>query len=250
MTDKGTYHPNPGQQAQQHASVNAYTQRMFWLKIVLPLGAVALIGLLVLWPYLRPEEILPQDLEAQKVELTQNGLSMSEPRFSGTTEKNEPFMITAKTAQQSDNDPALVELIAIQANLDLVNLGDLKMDASGGKYHTINRRLQLIGPIELRAPNGVMLTLGDVHADMKNSTGHSDQPLTLDAGAAIMKAGGLKVMDGGNRLRFDRGVHITYYPDRPLPVFAPASDGADTKLETTPQSNGTTTSKTEINQGD
>ncbi len=239
MTDKPTYQAAPA----QHKSVDAYTQRVFWLKVGLPIGAVALIALLILWPYLRPEEILPQNLEAQKVDLTQNGLSMSEPRFSGTTEKNEPFMITAKTAQQSADDPALVEMIAIQADLDLQKLGKLKLLASGGKYHTVNRRLHLIGPIEVKAADQIKLTLGDIHADMKNSTGYSDQPLTLDAGAAIMKAGGLKVLDAGDRLRFDRGVHITYYPDRPLPQFISGTDDQkDTATDTAP-----TYSEREIN---
>lgn len=231
MTDTASHQPTAPSQPEnrQHKSVDAYTRRMFWLKVVLPIGAVALIALLILWPYLKPAEILPDDLEVQKTELTQNGLSMSEPRFSGTTERQEPFMITAKTAAQSANDPAMMELIAIHATLDLERLGPLKLDASGGTYHTVTRRLNLIGPIEVKAGDQIKLSMGDIKADLKAGAGQSTQPLTIDANAAIMKAGALRVFDAGDRLRFERGVHITYFPDRALPILGPqfTSDDAD-----------------------
>lgn len=207
------------QDIKPHDHVDSYARRMRRLKFGLPIIALLLIGLLVLWPYLTPEDILPQNLSAEKTDLSSNGLTMSEPRFSGTTKNQEPFSITAKTAAQNENDPAQVDLINLEASVTLAQLGQLNLTATGGDYHTVNRRLNLIGPIALTAPNGVSMELGDLRADLDAGTGQSEQPVYINAGAAKLKSGGLRVLEAGNRIIFDRHVHINFDPTKPFPVF-------------------------------
>ena len=104
---------DPANLADQHharraAEIRQYSAVVRWMKVVLPIGALVLIGLIFVQGDDRGAVIDMQS--AADAAILGAGLTLENPRFAGTTEGGQPFIVTAKSALPDGAVPNRIEL--------------------------------------------------------------------------------------------------------------------------------------------
>ncbi len=184
----------------------AYTAAVRRWRILLPLLALGIIGAILAWPQL---DTTPVEVTVSDVEVESNTINMINPRYRGQTEKGEPFLVQADAARQTMQDPALVELDRIRAELETKD-GALTLSAPTGRYHTTDKQLALDGPVALNSAMGYTLAAGNLRYDVAMGAGGSDQPLTADGPMGSIRADRFEVTEEGNRIIFSGHVKLIY----------------------------------------
>ena len=87
------------------------------MKMLLPALAITLVALVVIWPQIGGN---PADIPMSQTRITiedVDTLRMSNPRFVGLDENDQPFEVVAATATQMGDNSEAVELEAPQADM-------------------------------------------------------------------------------------------------------------------------------------
>ncbi|HEY1723259.1 MAG TPA: LPS export ABC transporter periplasmic protein LptC [Magnetospirillaceae bacterium] len=179
-----------------------YSRFVGLMKVVLPAVAAALLGLLIVWPRLSPQH------EATTVGFTQpdaarvDNLSIRNPKYYGTDEKNLPFTVTADVATQLDPNNMVVTLEKPTA--DLVNGGGTGMvvDANIGFYRQKDDTLDLMGHVDLYRDDGYELHTESARIQIAKGNSSGDQPITGQGPAGTLSGEGFTSTDRGRTIVF------------------------------------------------
>jgi lipopolysaccharide export system protein LptC len=181
------------------------------MKLVLPLVALGLLAIAIAWPRLYSEDdhFVPSFREVTAVD---NDLHMINPRYSGTDTKDRPFTITAARAVQDTDTPTRVRLDQIEAGLDLIEGGELRLKAAAGVYDADAAQLDLAGGISLYSDLGYELHAREAHVDLGAGTLVGAGPIHGQGPAGQLDADRLEVFDRGARLLFTGEVRVQLVP--------------------------------------
>ncbi|MEX1146756.1 MAG: LPS export ABC transporter periplasmic protein LptC [Sphingomonadales bacterium] len=122
-------------------------------KIVLPVAAVAMLAVVVLWPFLSQYED-SVTLSYRTLERSGDEIRMDEPRYLGTDSRNRPFEVAASRASQQGVDAREVNLEGVRANIRLDGGDTVSVAASSGIYMRDSEQLELHRGVQLRAAGG------------------------------------------------------------------------------------------------
>lgn len=182
------------------------------LKIVLPLVAVALIALLLIWPgAYQQDETLP--LTFSDVDAIDDDLRMVSPRFVGSDTKDQPFIVTADAAVQDKGDPTRIILDELQADVSLEDGTWLSLSAAEGLYLTETQQLDLKGRVSIFSDIGYELHADAARVDLKNGSIESDTYIRGQGPLGEIEAKAMRVSNSGDKIIFTGGVKITLYPN-------------------------------------
>ena len=96
-----------------------HTRIVLLLKVALPIGATALVGFVVAWPYLTgPEEGFRLSFSEVGIS-AQKGVHMTNVRFFTSDGKDQPLSVTAEQVMQDNDDPDVVRFIKPAADIQL-----------------------------------------------------------------------------------------------------------------------------------
>lgn len=186
----------------------AYTSFVRWMRILLPLSALALIAIVFAWPDMekkiepvRKEEILPKAIKAQN--------ELIKPRFESTDRKKQPFTVTAVTARQNEENPELVYLEKPVADMLLNNGARVSGKADKGIYEQQTEKLFLEGHVRLLHDSGYELEAEEMRIDMKTREAFSDKAVYVHGPAGTVKAVGLKALSQEELLVFNGPATLT-----------------------------------------
>lgn len=180
------------------------------LKWLLPMLALLLLALIVLWPLLAAHEfsfVLAKD----QVAMARERMRVDNAEYRGQTEQGERFVITAASAvQQSSADP-VVQLETLAARLDGRD-GPALATAPSGRYFMNDDRLQVTGPVRVASANGYTLDSQTVDIDMAARKVRTRQPVQGSLPMGRFRADALDgdldgqrvVLTGNVRLHFSR----------------------------------------------
>ena len=160
---------DPANLADQHharraAEIRQYSAVVRWMKVVLPIGALVLIGLIFVQGDDRGAVIDMQS--AADAAILGAGLTLENPRFAGTTEDGQPFIVTAKSALPDGAVPNRIELDQPSGE---VRLGDgmiLTVTATSGEMFRKDELLHLNGDVTLVTSNGYRAETETVELDI------------------------------------------------------------------------------------
>jgi lipopolysaccharide export system protein LptC len=204
-----------------------YSKFVRWFKIGLPLLALGLLSAVFLLPR---DNGFDGGLIYSTADLLAlgEGLTVSNPRFTGTTEEGEPFVVSAVTATPDGPDPKEVVLASPEAKVDLDGRS-VVLTAATGTLLPKESRLSLSGGVTLITSDGYKVTTDAVDANIKS--GALDAPGAvravgpqgaIEAGsfraerAPKVKAGATpaatKDLSVGDRIWFENRVKVTYAP--------------------------------------
>jgi len=187
------------------------------LRVAVPatvaLALLAGIGVAALLNPMRMLAKLPVDIGS--VVVSGSKIMMQQPRLAGFTKDNRRYDLTAQAAGQDLTKPDMVELQGIRATLELQDDATFETTARNGLYNTKTELLTLSNNIVVTSTNGYEAFLSEAVLDMHAGKIVSDKPVLVKTATLNIDANRLEVSDGGNLMRFERGVTVLILPETP-----------------------------------
>jgi lipopolysaccharide export system protein LptC len=172
-----------------------------WLKIALPLGALALMVAIVLLTDLNLGERFRMGVTELDATASDR-FGFVNARIEGVDGKNRPFSITAAEATEIDDKTNLVELREIKADITLANGKWIAISADRGYYRQQSELLDLSGHIDLFHDRGYNFKTTTLRIDLERRTIVSYDPVTVQGPAGSLEAEGIRLSDSGDRVEF------------------------------------------------
>ncbi|MFT6773807.1 MAG: lipopolysaccharide export system protein LptC [Paracoccaceae bacterium] len=214
-----------------------YSRAVRWLKIGLPLLALGLLSAVFLLPR---DTGFDGGLIYSTADLLKlgEGLTVSNPRFTGTTEKGEPFVVSAVAAIPDGPDPTLVTLDAPRAEIDQSGRS-ITLTSAAGSLRPKDNTLALTGGVTLVTSDGYRVTTDRIEANIKDGAMRAPGPVRAVGPQGAIEAGSFRaerapktkpdagsLTDGqpaeppaatgalsvGDRIWFENRVKVTYAP--------------------------------------
>lgn len=182
-----------------------------WSKIVLPMAVGVLVAILALAPLDQKGDV-SFILDKNKVESAPERMRVESARYTGTDDKGQHFVISAKQAIQQTSDVPVVDIKGMFAQLSLAQ-GPLSIAANQGRYDLDSQKVSITGPVRVVGPDGYRLETRDVTVSMKDRKLASAGPVSGQMRLGEFQAGQLQadlgtrtvVLNGGARLKIVQG---------------------------------------------
>ena len=182
-----------------------YTRFVQSMRIVLPLAAITVIMLLILWPQFDSQYISknPIDIENRpdlKKELKTNKLLAA--RYANVDSNGRPYSVNADEAAQKPNDPDTILLTSPNADLMLDDVMALNVRSTSGIYHQIDQELALSGDVIFTRSDGTTLKTEEIQGNLKENIGFTKTPVLIEGPSGTLQAQSMHVQDNGMRILF------------------------------------------------
>lgn len=135
---------------------------------------------------------------------------MIKPRLEGQDKQGQPYVVTADSAMQQG--PNLVDLQKIRAELTTKQGNWLTMMARTGQYDVRDETLLIRGDIALYMDNGLEFATESALVDLKGATIRGEDPVSGQAMAGTLDAGGFEADSVAGAIRFTAPVKMMLYP--------------------------------------
>ncbi len=191
-----------------------YSRFVGAMKILLPLTAAALIGLVVAWPDESKDVSGFQLSFANTIPGDPGAPGMSVARYIGTDANNQPFVITADMVAPEAGDSNRFLLTTLQADITFDNGSWMSLMAPKGIYDRDKQVLQLPGAVDIFSDQGFELHTTGARVDLRRSLAEGDQPVQATGPLGVLEANGFRIQQRDERLFFMGGVKLTARPGR------------------------------------
>ena len=190
---------------------NLYSAFVGWMKVLLPLAALALLSTIFL---LARGSNNVQSIPYADLAAIAREQGMTNPNLSGVTDDGSAVSITAAALRPSTADA--FSIIAPVLVLDAVDGSRIEISAGEGAIDGRQKRMTLTGLVRLGTSSGYMMETTGIEADLASGVLSSLGPLEVQAPFGTLTAGKVVVMtspDGlGQQMVFNDGVHLLYDP--------------------------------------
>ena len=182
------------------------------VKIVLPLIAIGLLGVILARPELfntNGQQVTLSFSGAPK--LVDEGLRMTKPRFTGADANNRTYSVTADMATQSLEDHEQISLSVLEAEIDTGGSW-VSVRATSGDIHTRRQQMRLSGTVDAYSDLGYEFHGTEARIDLSSGTMQSDQPVQAQGVLGQLRANSMRAEDRGQRIYFSGDVRVVIYP--------------------------------------
>jgi lipopolysaccharide export system protein LptC len=192
-----------------------YTRLVNWLKVLLPLTALALLStLFLLSRAIDPETAIPfADKEIQDRLRDQ---VVTGPFYYGTTAEGDEIAFSADTLTTPQGEIGANTAQKVDVVMDLASGSQIKLSADIGEFDVGQDTADLLGNVNINTSTGYEITSARMIALMSRLDVRSPGPVqsvgpvgTLNAGSMVLNA---PIKDGPTQLVFTNGVKLIYIP--------------------------------------
>jgi lipopolysaccharide export system protein LptC len=183
--------------------------------VALSLAAIFLVSVFNPFRMLLPK--LPVDMSNLVVSGTK--VTMESPHLAGYSQDQRPYEVWANTAVQDVTDPDHVELHTLRGKMLMEDQSTVTLEAVNGLMDTKQQLLDLHKNIYVQTTNGYQAWLSQAFVDMNKNTVTSDEHVDVKWDDGKISADTMKVLGGGEVVRFDG--HVVMNIDKMPP---PAAD--------------------------
>ncbi|MBL8699658.1 MAG: LPS export ABC transporter periplasmic protein LptC [Alphaproteobacteria bacterium] len=190
----------------------AYSRLVLLLKLVLPATAVGLMLLVVLWPRLDGQK---ERIRTGKVVVTAEDLEnmkMVKPRYVGVDAQNQPFMVTAKLAQQGAGSARITELSEPKGDITLKDGGWIALEAQHGAYDKQSETLELNGAVTLFHDRGYELHTEKALVHFGPGLAEGNEPVRGQGPDVDLAGQGFRLENKGARVLLTGQSRVVLYP--------------------------------------
>ena len=193
---------------------DGYSRLVAWMKILLPLLALAILSTLFLVSRtIDPTQSIPYaDVDVEGLARDQR---IGAPAYSGVTADGAAISIEAKSARPEDSGKRMIA-VDPSARIDLPGGRSFTLSAGNGTIDQTAGLASLDGGTVIASSDGYRIETGALTARLDRTRVESAGPVagtapfgSLDAGSLVLK----QTPDGSYVLLFEGGVKLIYRPD-------------------------------------
>lgn len=189
------------QQPRRHGG-HRYSSFVRSLRVVLPLSAVALLVLAVVWPQFEFGENLEiSGLPTSLDDVSSQEIRMVAARVVGTDEEGRPFKLRAAEAQQVDGLLNRILLQKPEAELTADDGSKIELSADEGEYTRANEHLVFKGNVVLVHSQGYRLETTLARVDIAGARAYGDQPVSGSGPSGELSGSGFEILDKGKTVK-------------------------------------------------
>ena len=190
-----------------------YSRFVGMMKLLLPLGAAMLVLAVVAWPYLAGRDYgIPLSFATIGMGLDES-VFVTNARYLGVDDKNQPYTLTAELAAQDDNDPDIIQLTNPKADI-LLNQGTwLVLTADSGTLLRASEQLSLKGAVSIFSDIGYEFRTESAEIDLAKSLAYGNVPIEGQGPFGILYANSFRLDSKGHVIYFEGQVRMTLYPN-------------------------------------
>ena len=179
-----------------------YTRFVRAMRLVLPLIAVGIVGLLVSWPRVEERMAPPPEAASAPAPETVGQNELINPRFESEDQKSQPFTITAARAVQSSDNPDIVFLEKPVGDINLADGSWVAAEAGRGAFNQRAERLILEESVRLFHDKGYEIVTERLLIDMAARIAWSDAAVKGQGPAGTLAASGVRAEAGTGTVIF------------------------------------------------
>jgi lipopolysaccharide export system protein LptC len=203
--------------------VRVYSRLVAWMKVLLPLSAMALIAVIFLTA--RNTGDLTKIFTAEELVTLGAGLRLDNPRFAGLTDQGEPFAIRADWALPDSTLPQLIDLQHPEGEIEMKDGRTIAARADSGRMHRENNTMVLKGGVVLDTSDGYHVATDLIEIDIDAKTAHAPGPVSGTGPDGRIDAGSMRAAAGED----GAGAGTIWFENRVRVVFIPAKGRANGK---------------------
>ncbi|MDE3029037.1 MAG: hypothetical protein KGH84_11625 [Paracoccaceae bacterium] len=197
---------------------NSYSRFVFWLKILLPLAALAILSTMFLIAHtIDPSRAIPFSKVDVK-ELARDS-RISAPDYSGVLSDGAAISIKAASAQPDPTKPGRATAQTVAATLTAVNGGKTLMAATSGMMDQSANLLTLTGNVTVDTSTGYHVTADTLNAALDRTRVDAVGNVQATAPMGTITAGSMTMTPdpatrGDYVLVFNKDVKLVYEPGK------------------------------------
>jgi len=192
---------------------NRYSTLVAWIKVALPLIALALLSTLFLFSRTPdPDAAIPfADVDVTELAREQR---LSNPRFAGTLEDGREVLLIADAAMPVQGVPDQLTADNIEARVVLSDVDFMLLDARHSLIDLGASLATLTQDVHLTSSTGYRLDSDLMTVALNRLDVYSPGPVSVTGPAVTLTAGTMRLTgpDGAQVLRFTGGVRVLYDP--------------------------------------
>lgn len=194
---------------QDYGQAVRHSSRVRFLRRVLPVLAIIILGLAAFVAWLDPFRIVRDfPLDVMKLSIQGNKLVMDAPKLSGFTKDGRGYNITATAAAQYLTKTNIIELEGIKANFTLTGNGMTELIATKGLYDAKGDTVQLTEGIVIRSTAGYEGKLSEAVIEVKRGHVVTERPVDITFNNGSIRADRMEIFDNGARAIFEGRVNM------------------------------------------
>jgi lipopolysaccharide export system protein LptC len=175
-------------------------------KLLLPVGALALLAAIALWPEFDSAEDRGRVAFRRVTQTTADAMRISGARYQGVDEQNRPYNVTANSAVQRD-ESGLIDLTQPRADILLTNGAWLLLESQQGQFDRPQNQLNLQGNVTLWHDNGTTMKTEAAHIDVRAAEADSDSPTAAQGPFGTLQSEGFRLRERGQVVIFTGRSH-------------------------------------------
>ena len=193
--------------------MDQYSRMVSYLKVFLPLAALALLAtLFLISPSSDNEVSIP--FADREIEERLRGQQVTAPFFSGSTAQGDEIWVTADVDRASDDQPVIAS--ALRAEIRMIAGGQITLTSDRGTVHPDQDLARFIGNVEIITTDGMVVETEALKTQL--SAVHAESPGAIRASGDLgeLTAGHMEIasetVGGPVHLLFTNGVKLVYAP--------------------------------------
>ncbi len=190
----------------------SYSRFVQLMKLLLPATAALLVILILVWPYLRTEDLRFRLSFAAVTANDTEDPSMVNPRYLGIDKENQAFSITADLARNLADKTTVVELEMPKADITLDDGTWLVLTAQNGVFTQLKKTLSLEGAVNLFHDSGYEFQTSKANIDLEKGLAKGDKAIRGQGPFGEMHGDGFRLIDKGKTIVFTGKSKLVIYP--------------------------------------
>ena len=173
------------------------------MTVALAVASMALAGVFVVRSGMLPDTERQEPAVRQQTAVSNKSVKLLKPKITGFGRRAHSYAVTATSAEQDEDNPAVVSLDKVVADLKLKKSGDVvKITADRGKYDNDDETLHLEGDIRIRSARGYAADMIVADVFLQKGRMVSDRPVTVILPSGYVQANGVELWNHGENIRF------------------------------------------------
>ncbi|MFB2549891.1 LPS export ABC transporter periplasmic protein LptC [Ensifer soli] len=200
----------PGLRLGAYADATRHSARVRRLKILLPLAALVIAVIFVAVSFVRA--FLPEGVSVEGATIENGKIVMQNPAISGRNQQGISYSMRAERALQDVEDPDMITLETIRAQMPVNDTLIATVDALSGIYDRGANTLDMNAPFTISLNNGVNADFKSAYLDINGGAMQSREPIAISMKGGSIVAQRMAMTDKGRVVTFEGNVRVNVDP--------------------------------------